>query len=42
LAELQRLVAAGGPVARMARARLAELGAGVAAEGRPAEAAPGA
>ncbi|MBV8382497.1 MAG: hypothetical protein JOZ63_07810 [Planctomycetaceae bacterium] len=40
LAELQRLVTAGGPVARMARARLAELGAGVAAEGRPAEAAP--
>jgi len=40
LAELERLVAAGGPVARMARARLAELRAGVAAEGRPAAAAP--
>jgi len=40
LAELERLIAAGGPVARMARARLAELRAGVAAEGRPAEAAP--
>ncbi|MBV8078114.1 MAG: hypothetical protein JO284_17025 [Planctomycetaceae bacterium] len=40
LAELRRLIAAGGPVARMARVRLAALGAGVAAEGRPTEAAP--
>lgn len=40
VAELERLVAAGGPVARMARARLAELGAGVAAAGGAAEAAP--
>ncbi|MBV8265950.1 MAG: helix-turn-helix domain-containing protein [Planctomycetaceae bacterium] len=40
LAELERLIARGGPVARMARVRLAALGAGVAAAGRPAEAAP--
>jgi hypothetical protein len=40
LAELERLVAVGGPVARLARARLAEFRVGVAAEGRPTEAAP--
>jgi hypothetical protein len=39
LAELERLVAAGGPVARLARARLAELRVGGAAEGRPTQAA---